>query len=585
MALAYTRSQIAKGMLLWVLLFVSLPFSPIHLIGTLIYQFGCVHGTLSPTSRVATFVVCVFLAIAWIPFVNFGYYLNFDFAHRNDKGVQLDGVVPLGTLAVFYIWGSVVAFRIYSIDDSYEEEKDRRNVQRLCAFPLNPPIIFLSEQHGDETEVLDAYELYMALKRENPANATTIAVCVGVVLSCFTITLARVVQRETAAELSDGNGLYLSEPTFTLASIYYSGMFLVFFSTFAFVATLYINHVRIVWQLTFLASGEAAQAAEHDARLGGGSPLTMLQGDAEFNSGASYPLDATAPANNDSNGSTARRGRTATRVASGPLEPAPTASQKAFNAPISGPTLQEDEEFMRGQLAVGGSVVFRSPRRATDAGSNIGGISCTLQPYNLGHIRAWDEVRRVAAAYIAAPDSTLNAFLTPTLWFAVGGMVAGYLYLIISLLINFTSIGPFIVVVVIIIVIFAVFIAVMVAIAKKARRHFKFHNVIISRILFDVACEVDTRLPLVQQGIEPMADRRPGMELLEMKDLVRLHDSLLALLSFMDSTSPRPLILGIEQRHVRYAVAYALLASANVLFVVLLRHMISDDDPCFYDEN
>jgi HEAT repeat protein len=44
-------------------------------------------------------------------------------------------------------------------------------------------------------------------------------------------------------------------------------------------------------------------------------------------------------------------------------------------------------------------------------------------------------------------------------------------------------------------------------------------------------------------------------------------------------------LLGIEQRHVRYAVAYALLASANVLFVVLLRHMISDDDPCFYDEN
>merc|ERR1712146_580388 len=161
-------------------------------------------------------------------------------------------------------------------------------------------------------------------------------------------------------------------------------------------------------------------------------------------------------------------------------------------------------------------------------------------------------------------------------------MASAFVYLVISLTVNFATIGPFVVASMMLLGIFALFFATMVYIAKKARRHFKFHNVIVSRIVFDVACEIDARLPYVQQGIEKVEDRRFGMEHLELADLTRLHDSLLALLSFMDSTSPRPLILCIEQRHVRYAVAYALLGSANVLFVSLLNAILQDR--CFGDD-
>jgi hypothetical protein len=60
-----------------------------------------------------------------------------------------------------------------------------------------------------------------------------------------------------------------------------------------------------------------------------------------------------------------------------------------------------------------------------------------------------------------------------------------------------------------------------------------------------------------------------------MKGLVRLYDWLL---SFMDSISPRPLIVGIEQRHVHSAVIIRAVAPAVLLFVVLLlRRMIWED--------
>lgn len=164
--LTYTAAQAVKAVLLWALLFLSLPLSPLYLVATLVYQVGCVHGKLSPTSRVATFVISVFLSVAWIPFVTLYYYVveppqgniqcrttvtnattgvseyivsdsDFRTQFRNDQGVQLDTVVPIVSLALWYLWGSVTAWRVYSIDDSYEEEKDRAVVGRLKAHTVN----------------------------------------------------------------------------------------------------------------------------------------------------------------------------------------------------------------------------------------------------------------------------------------------------------------------------------------------------------------------------------------------------------------------------------------------------------------
>jgi hypothetical protein len=600
----YSAFQYGFGFLLWVLLFVSLPLSPLHLVFTLVYQVGCVVGKLTPTARVATFVLCVFFAIAWIPFACLLlYYFHATDLQRGDIGVQINGLVPICTLAIFYVWGSGVAFRVYSIDASYEEEQDRQAVIRLKQFSIVPAVRIRSKQHRDMADVTDAYELYTALKRENPANATTVALVVGCALSAVATTAARVTQYVTAKGHDyDWN----DEPAFTLTTIYFAGMFLVFFSTFAFVATLYVNHNRIVWLLTFLFSGagHVETSGETAARLmllegsrsptdttGAASPASRVQqrgiNEADSEDEENVPTVNASPT---------RRAFPAIGSSSGADSVFATSSEYSFLGGNSAPTMQRDEAFYRDQIATGGSVMFRHVQRSKTVmeaqpdgpggflpGADIaaGPTAVTsMLPYNLAHIRAWDEVRRVAAAYIASPDSTLNAFLTPTMWFAALGTAAGYLYLVITFAVSFHSIGPFNVSVAVQIVCFAVFIFAMVFIAKKARRHFKLHNVIIARITFDVACELEARVPLVQQGIENVRDRRPGMEKLELSDLTRLYDSLLALLSFMDSTSPRPLILGIEQRHLRHAVAYALLFSGAVLGVALLRVMRHDDSPC-----
>jgi hypothetical protein len=66
-----------------------------------------------------------------------------------------------------------------------------------------------------------------------------------------------------------------------------------------------------------------------------------------------------------------------------------------------------------------------------------------------------------------------------------------------------------------------------------------------------------------------------------MKGLVRLYDWLL---SFMDSISPRPLIVGIEQRHVHSAV---IIRAARASGLTLRRVVAAAHDlgrhPCFYE--
>lgn len=57
---------------------------------------------------------------------------------------------------------------------------------------------------------------------------------------------------------------------------------------------------------------------------------------------------------------------------------------------------------------------------------------------------------------------------------------------------------------------------------------------------------------------------------LSLVTMEQIYASLHSLCTFMIANQPRPLILGIELRHVRFVIVFVLLVSGNVLFVSLM---------------
>jgi hypothetical protein len=95
-----------------------------------------------------------------------------------------------------------------------------------------------------------------------------------------------------------------------------------------------------------------------------------------------------------------------------------------------------------------------------------------------------------------------------------------------------------------------------------------------SRVPLDVVCEkVDMRLPLMQQDIEPTADR--CRELLDVTNLV----------SFMDSSSPRPLIAGhlAAPRALCGHIHAARVSDPTFHRVAAAAHDLQQRRQCFYD--
>jgi hypothetical protein len=249
-----------------------------------------------------------------------------------------------------------------------------------------------------------------------------------------------------------------------------------------------------------------------------------------------------------------------------------------------------------------------------------------LNPYEPSHLRAWDEIRRIAADTIASSNSVLNSFFTPTIALAVIGFVGIFTSMMVRVLFIQSDAqvsGPFFITEAVLVVVFASYLMWIFYLARRTRRAFKDHQLIVSKVAFDVAREmelqtraqeelgadlggggggatVDVRGTRKESGGNPrgsyslygggsfgmqsalVAAARhardlglpPAHELpVGLEPLTSLLDTVSSLCAMMTATTPRPLLLGIEQRHMRYVITYVLIIFALLMFFALMSSM------------
>ena len=556
---------------LFILGFAAQALSPLFLAATLFYQFCLISGRLSTSARTATFFACNFFAIAWIPFVTVSLWLVDDHSEwgPTDGDVYkirtINGLLPAFVLVVFYLMGGIIAYRHTRLEDAYEEENARHHIVALKEYPLDPILevrVYNKKQKNNhykgrgarndgsrrsaadkvgqtkiETRILrDAYDLHTLLKdyNQDSQDSATIA---GTALAIITVIGARlteyfVFQQEGDEGIVDGAGHALS--LYVLSTIFFAGMLIIIYCSFAYVIVFYYDQVKVVLNLTYLAFPPSRIRRTDDCTPWDGFDSSAY----DFNTNPPMPPSLVSYADSSHNH--------------------PGAMGQQMNSSITAmPTASPIDMDVHN----GVDVVY--PAQNPNA---------RLQMYNLTHVRAWDEVRRVAAEVICSPDSVLNSYFTPTVTMVVIICIMSFVYIVVSYVFDTNNkAGPILFSVGVLVVIFLTYIFITLGVAKKARKHFKLHSVIVSRIAYDVACEIDMRTWRQQRNTDRISTRRPGMRDYSLPELLMLYQSISSLRTHMEAAPPRPHILGIEQRHVKYAIAYLLLISAIVLFFALMR--------------
>lgn len=90
----------------------------------------------------------------------------------------------------------------------------------------------------------------------------------------------------------------------------------------------------------------------------------------------------------------------------------------------------------------------------------------------------------------------------------------------------------------------------------------KSHRTVISKISFDVSRELDRQL------IQRFEENQVTTRLPEVTEDLLL--SLIAMRTYLIGNVPRVKLLGFEDRYVRYAMVFFLLANGNVMFFALM---------------
>lgn len=480
------RTQSTRAGVLWALLVLFAPaLSPFYFLFMLFYQFCLVEGALSFLAKGVTWISSVFFGVAWIPWLNAVIYFLMKERPTNEQELQALQINAFGPIIAFYVfaaWGSIIAFRHFSIADSFEAEEDRQTVRHMKSFLLEPPITIYC---GDATPLVlkDAFDLYHHLKGK--PKQLYLSSFFSVLMTTITVVSARV-----AAVSSGGELMGATKAIYVLSTIYFAGIMFVLYTSLVFVMQLYRNQVDLVTNLT--TCGEDLQTKGITDNL----PSIVSQ-------------------------------RTIV----------------SYGAEDAGMVQRVDKD----------------------------GVA-HIDKTKLSHIRAWDEVRSVAVFEMADPVSILNSFLTPTLGLTFFGAIGCYSYLVLRLLFTGADMGQLLIFLTALLVIFLIYMIVMLSIAKRAQTHFKRHNSIIAKTTFEVASNLDKLISAENRGIKKKyaVHQDPRFSHLTSKQQQELYDSLNSLSTYMVANLPRPIILGIEFRYVRYVIVIILLLNANILFFSLM---------------
>lgn len=517
---------------------------------------------------------------------------------------------------------------------------------------------FLQDKHV----VKNAYDLYVLLKEETGRGAG-FTMLIGLTGAALTIGSARAWEWATTVGVPSSTAeveyLYRSEPVYALATVFFVGIFFVFFTTLAFVKHLYTQNIQLVYHLTYLGHGVGDLRSDREV-------FDTQQNDNGDNSNDGAD-DATASQFNQSmHYISAKAFSSYESVAEN--SPRDSNPYSAYSPETARHNNNDSPRTVRGvggaRRAANGSMIGGSSRGYYYSGNQSNNADAELiaaekhlsskaakavivellDPYNITHLRAWEEVRKIAAEQIASPNSVLNSFFTPTVFIcAFGGFVVG-LYIAVKVLFEGPYTGPFLVAGLALAAIFFIYLIAVYISARATRRFFKVHEFIVSRISFEVARELELSVRRTQHGLEYLdADdteddnnmytgmssefstmlentnanfvggnnnnininaniisntnnagesnnlayltNKQQMQMLSGKahffheppateqQLTSLFDSVNSLCSMMSVATPRPLFIGMEQRNVRYFLAYVLVVISILLFFALLTSM------------
>lgn len=266
------QSFLAKAFMFLVV--ITLPLlSPFYLVALLFYQF-CLVEHLNAANKAATFIVGVFLSVAWIPYANLIIYYNGVTKHCINNAVN--ALLPLGLFYTFCTWGVLSGIKHFSIADSYEHEQDRSHLRHLKRVELVPPIklrddagggqqtggqykqssttrMLDGEGNGGGAEITTAFDLYWMLKGTKAPYAGQ-AFVLACLMTIAVVTPARTFSRNGITEelivvnnrslpcSFTGDGIngeegkqYLNQNStlFILSTIQFCGIFWVFFCVLA----------------------------------------------------------------------------------------------------------------------------------------------------------------------------------------------------------------------------------------------------------------------------------------------------------------------------------------------------------------
>lgn len=574
------QSQGLFARLAWVLMLLCTPFgSPIIFCYLLVYQF-CLVGAenLSVQAKGVTAVAAIFFAIAWVPVVSVILYCV---GHDHDQNDFVNAFAPLGALSIFCLWGSVVAFRHFSIRDSYEPETERSAVKRLKDIAIEPPLVVrgadvpveLREQLVNDARSSHGGGSGAFAPPGSPANQTSQFFMppsgsmfgYGKYNASSSNPQSKTHQQQSSTfPGADASSLF---PTDSQLPSRHGQVLL---------------HATDALQLYQVLKGPV----EHTVRA------TLI----------SVVLSATTV-------SIVRTEGIRVQSASGEYSEVLYALSTFF---FSGMFLVFYSTFALVITIYLHQVSFI--RRLTYAvDDNVAGRlrPVRIETMHLKQLRAWEACRRLAVEELTSPKSILNAIFTPSMWLSAVGTVSIFSYLVARLLFQRQDYGQVSISLTILMVVLVGFMMCSIGVAKIAQKHFKRHSALIAQKTFDVARRIDVYLTNADQGIDDpsmmfqaeLGNSSRGIDAttataagsggvvggagssaaatqgnnLSLNMMEQVYASLHSLCTFIIANQPRPLILGIELRHVRFVVVFVMLISGNVLFVSLMVAFKSGD--------
>jgi hypothetical protein len=356
-----------------------------------------------------------------------------------------------------------------------------------------------------------------------------------------------------------------------LAYVYYLGMFTIFGTALLFVRKLYSDQVALVERVTELAQRGVNDFANQDTLSA-----------AVLNESSSDDEDADEgwdDVTNDFDGGDADPPPTVAARAPQPPHPLPAVESHRFSPKNAegGTSYGAVRPLETAALPVRSANALASPQRSR------------FNPFNLSHLNAWNAMRQVTVDEIANGDSVLNSMFGPTMVLTVIGVFGFVVYFLLQLYNSrkqpkilqvkqpnseegnpdfiFGTVGVTLASALILFI--AYDFAVVYHLTRACRTAFKKQFLAVTQLEYAVTKRLYGVAFDRSQGYQSRLEEIDGKQV-KPSELEDLYARVSSLQAFLEAFQPRPRLLAIDSRFVKYAFLYFFLATALALSVALV---------------